>query len=136
MDQVKKPVCTDPGCPAVRMERVAQIRRGERVIEVTRAYWRCERCQDPVEGGPLEFVDPPLALENDATARAAWAARFGEPLPRRQPPGRKPEVEPRHRVTVVFTESELRQLDSVRGSRPRSEFIRRTVLAGKAGTRR
>ena len=124
--------------PAVRTLREVRVRRGDRVAPVEMDTWECPSgCAGPDGEVPFQFIDRALALENDASARAAWLARFGEALPPSRRPGRKPpekRVVPLH---VLLTPSEERELDQMRGTISRSEFIRTRIFgSGPAGARR
>ncbi len=121
------------GCTATLHERMMQIRRGTRGLEVPRAYWRCSsECQDPLTGGPLEVVDASLAARNEELVRLGWWNRFGEELPVPLPPGRRPGKTREQRVTILLTDNEVADLDRLRGQRSRSEFIRETMLGPRA----
>ena len=132
-----------PTCPycekhARRTLREVRVRRGERVMPVQMDTWECPSgCAGPDGEVPFQFIDRALALENDASARVAWLARFGEPLPPSRRPGRKPpekRVVPLH---VLLTPSEERELDRMRGGVSRSEFIRTRLFGtGESPVRR
>lgn len=115
-------------CTPTLQPRPAQVRRGARVAEFERVYWRCSRCRDPLTGEPLEVADAAVSARNEHAAGEAWRAKFGEELPRAIPPGRKPGNPREQRVTVLLTEDELAVLDRQRGKRSRSDFIREAVL--------
>lgn len=119
-------------CTATLHERTMQIRRGTRVLEVPRAYWRCAECRDPLTGGPLEVVDGSLAARNEEVVRRGWRHRFGEELPAPLSPGRRPGKTREQRVTILLTDDEVADLDRLRGQRTRSEFIRETMLGRRA----
>lgn len=139
MEELKPVSCASSNCKAALCERAAQVRRGDRVADYTRHFWRCATCENPVEDGALEFVDMAVGLANDAAAKEAWQAKFGEPLPSVRPPGRKPETPRTERLTILLTEGELAELDRDRGTTPRSEFVRDRLLGlrdrGRAGAR-
>lgn len=128
MEDLKPTSCTSSNCAATLCERAAQVRRGERVADYTKRFWRCTACENPVEDGPLEFVDMPVGLANDAAARDAWQAKFGEPLPSMRPPGRKPDAPRTEKLTILLTEGELAELDRERGTTSRSEYARSRLL--------
>ena len=119
-------------CTATLYERMMQIRRGTRVLEVPRAFWRCSVCRDPITGSPLEVVDAVLAARNEEVARLEWRNRFGEELPAPLPPGRRLGKAREQRVTILLTDDEVADLDRLRGQRTRSEFIRETMLRRRA----
>ena len=98
-------------------------------MNVRLPFWVCDRCADPETGQPpLVFADAEVSEQQAVLIQAAWQEKYGEPLPPRQPPGRKPEELKEERVQVLFTASELARLDRVRGEKSRSEFIREWVL--------
>ena len=119
--------CEKADCSATLQPRSMRVRRGDRSLTTTGYYWCCTSCTDPITGGPLEMVDRPLAQFNDSIAGEAWKNTFGEPLPVRQLPGRKPEEAMEERVVFLLTRSELAQLDAVRGAQSRSDFIRTSL---------
>lgn len=124
--------CEQHPCAATLQTRTARVRRGDRSTTTPSLYWSCASCVDPVEGGPLEFVDAELMARNDEAAVRAWEESFGEPLPPARRPGRKP-VEPHtERVVLLLTETELTRLDKARGELSRSEYIR--ALLGRAAS--
>ena len=128
MEKLNPCPCGVQTCTATRHERTAQIRRGARLLEVSRAYWRCSECRDPLSGDALEVIDAELSSENEERAREAWKARFQEELPPAGPPGRKPGRTREQRVTILLTDEELADLDRRRGELTRSDFIRESVL--------
>ena len=135
MERRRPCLCGVATCTATLHTRVAQVRRGARVVEVERRFWRCSVCRDPLTGAPLELIDAALAAENEDLAWAEWRRRFGEDLPPVLPPGRRPGRKRERRVTVLLSDEELARLDELRGRRTRSDFLREAALPGgrKAG---
>jgi hypothetical protein len=101
------------------------------VLAIDAKTWECSReCVGPDGSRPFRFEDPPLMVVNDQAARDAWKERFGVEMPAAGRPGRKTD-EPRNvRVQLLFTESEERTIDALRGEVPRSEFLRLEILRG------
>lgn len=128
MKTVLCPFCHQPAKLTIRTSR---YRRRDRVLAVDVKTWECpQECVGPGGETPFRFEDPPLMVENDRVARDAWRDRFGEDMPAAGRPGRKTD-EPRSvRVQLLFTESEERAIDAIRGDLPRSEYLRREVLRG------
>jgi hypothetical protein len=122
------PLCDGPTASG---RRATQIRRGARVVTVEVEHWTCTNgCLDEDGVSPFRFEDASLLRTNSDGVRAAWLARFGEPLPPSGRPGRKPAERRDIRVQLLLTPTELAEVDRQRGSTPRSEFIRRRILRG------
>ena len=62
----------------------------------------------------------------EAQAREAWSIRFGEPMPPSER-GKHPGPHRTVRVPVMLTPKEAAQLDEVRGTWSRSEFLRQAI---------
>ena len=108
-----------------------RVRRGDRVLPVEMATFECTNGGLNEAGDrPLRFVDQALGAQNDAEARDAWRTAFGEEMPTRQRPGRKPDERRSLGIRVMLTPSELAALDAARGDVSRSEFLRQYGLAG------
>lgn len=129
-----KPDLTPARCPYCRVRtrlvpRVFRVRRGTRVLPVDLWTWECSSgCPDPSNGEvPFRFADPPLMRACDEAVRAAWADRFGEPIPPSERRGRRTREARTVRVSVLLTPSEARALDAERGELSRSEFLRRAI---------
>lgn len=122
------PTCNHPDC-RVRLEtRTAMARRGDRTATYEALGWRCDRCADPDTGQPpLEFVDVQLMRVNDIALAAAWERKYGETLPASGRPGRKTDAARTERVAVLLTREELERVDSRRGAKSRSEFLREVI---------
>lgn len=111
METLTPKSCAAAACGAVLCERPTQIRRGDRVADYVRRVWRCDACEGVDGERPYEFADAVLSRRNDATARAAWVARFGGEIPPARPPGPKPEVPGTERLTVLLTPVEEDKTD-------------------------
>ena len=123
-------------CPNCKLQtsivRVpVRVRRGDRVLPVEMATFECTNgCLNEAGDRPFRFVDQALAAQNDAEASDAWRAAFGEEMPTRQRPGRKPDERRSRSIRVMLTPSELAALDAARGHTSRSEYLRVHGLAG------
>lgn len=123
---------TCPGCGAEAhlVPKLVRFRRRDHILPVESWSWECPgSCPDPVTGErPLRFADQPLMEWEEAEARAAWPARFGEPMPPSER-GKHPGPHRTVRVPVMLTPAEAARLDEIRGDKTRSDFLRQTIQA-------
>lgn len=123
------PTCNHPDCVITLVQRDCMGRRGDKTVAFKGLGWRCTQCLDPEnEAAPLEFVDVQLMQHNDAALSAAWEARYNEPLPPSGRPGRKVLEARSERVAVLLTPAEIANVDTHRGDRSRSEFLREMII--------
>jgi len=122
------PSCSGCGTPALSIPKVTRFRRGERVLPFEGFVWQCPSgCADPADGSrPYQFSTLELMAWEDTQAAAAWQERFGEPMPAAQR-ARRPEEQRSVRVPVLLTPAEAERLDTLRGDRPRGEFLRQLL---------
>jgi hypothetical protein len=108
--------------------KLVRFRRRDRVLPVDSWTWQCPGdCPDPFTGErPFRFADAALMEWEEARAREAWPLRFGEAMPPSER-GRHPGPHRTVRVPVMLTPAEAARLDEIRGSRTRSEFLRRAI---------
>jgi hypothetical protein len=127
---------TTPTCPYCGKKtrtgtHTATFRRGARVLAVEVRHRECPDTHPGPDGEvPFRFEDAVLLKANDEAARAAWQAKFGEPMPPATRPGRKPREPRTVRLTVLLTESEAERIDAERGDVPRADFVRQRVFSG------
>ena len=128
-----KPSLTPPNCsrcnaPAALVPKVTRFRRGDRVLPVDGFVWQCpSNCSDPADGSaPYQFSSFELMEWEEARAAEVWRERFGEPMPASRR-GRGPDEQRTVRVPVLLTAGEAQRLDSLRGDRPRGEFLRQLL---------
>ena len=125
---LKTPACNHPDCPVSLQERPAAARRGPRTVTYVARVWSCGRCADPDTGSPpLEFLDAQLVAFNDEALGRAWREKYGEDIPASGRPGRKTEEPKTERVAVLLTAEDMELVDSKRGPRSRSEFLREVI---------
>lgn len=128
-----KPNLTHPNCsgcstPAALVPKVTRFRRGDRVLPVDGFVWQCPLgCVDPEDGSsPYQFSSFELMEWEEARAAEVWRERFGESMPASRR-GRVPDEQRTVRVPVLLTPGEAERLDSLRGDRPRGEFLRQLI---------
>lgn len=128
-----KPNLTAPPCsgcnkPAMLVSKLTRFRRGDRVLPFDGFIWQCPSgCVDPEDGStPYQFSTFELMEWEEAQASERWRERFGEPMPASQR-DRRPEEQRTVRVPVLLTQSEAHRLDTLRGDRPRGEFLRQLL---------
>jgi len=125
---LKPPACNHPGCLLTLQERPAAARRGSRTVSYLASVWTCATCADPETGSPpLEFLDAQLVALNDEALRRAWYEKYREEIPASGRPGRKTDEPKTERVAVLLTAEDMELVDSRRGSRSRSEFLREVI---------
>lgn len=122
------PSCSGCGKPALLVPNVTRFRRAERVLAFGGFVWQCaSNCGDPADGStPYQFSTLDLMAWEEAQAGAAWQVRFGEPMPAPQR-ARRPDAQRTVRVPVLLTSAEAERLDTLRGDRPRGEFLRQLL---------
>ncbi len=122
------PNCSGCNMPAELVPKVTRFRRGGRVLPVDGYVWQCPSvCVDPEDGSsPYQFSSFELMEWEEARAGEVWRERFGEPMPASRR-GRGPDEQRTVRVPVLLTPGEAQRLDSLRGDRPRGEFLRRLL---------
>jgi hypothetical protein len=82
MSDLPTPTCPYCNAPAILRNQPAHYRRSDRVLSLDLPYWECPSgCAGPDGEVPFRFADAALLRAHDAAARAAWAERFGEPMP-------------------------------------------------------
>ncbi len=122
------PSCSGCGAQALPVSKVTRFRRGERVLAFDGFVWQCPSgCVDPADGStPYQFSTLELMGWEETQAAGAWQQRFGEPMPAAQR-ARRPEDQRTVRVPVLLTPAEAERLDTLRGDRPRGEFLRQLL---------
>ena len=122
------PHCSGCNKPATLVPKVTRFRRGDRVLPVDGFIWQCPSgCIDPEDGSsPYQFSSFELMELEEAQAATVWRERFGEAMPASRR-GRGPDEQRTVRVPVLLTPGEAERLDSLRGDRPRGEFLRQLI---------
>ncbi len=123
-----KRTCPRCGGTAALTSHPLRVTRGERSLTVQVPHWECASCNDPETGKPpFCSIDHQQMQEGQDLVDQAWLTQFGEPMPLRKKPGRKP-VEPKEeRILLTLSQRELRELDGMRGDTPRTAFIREAI---------
>lgn len=123
------PACPYCGTPARLVERTFRVRRGHRVLPVETWIWQCAApCAGDEPGrGPFRFTDPGLSAVHDGAIRAAWLARFGEPLPPSER-GSRPSEARQHRFQLLLTDAEWAEIEARRGVESRAAYVRRVLF--------
>lgn len=125
------PLCD---APARLVANSMRFRRGDRVLAVEVQQWECTgTCRDPEGSEPYRFADLALVRANEARARAAWMAHFGEEMPAPKRAGRPTDSPQTERLQVRVTQDDLSLIDKLRGELSRSEFVRRAFRSAVLG---
>lgn len=115
-----KPTCSNASCVAQLEARTRRARRGGQEVTYVSLVWSCGACEDPETGeSPLRFTDAQLAMINESTLTAAWAERFGEPVPTGAAALRLRDL--------GFDGSEMAWIEEHRGNQSVPEFLRGLV---------
>ena len=114
----------------VLVSKLTRFRRGDRIMPFEGYIWQCPSgCADPFDGSvPYQFSTFELMEWEESQAAGEWLERFGEPMPPSMR-ARRPEDQKSVRVPVLLTRAEVERLDTLRGDRPRGEFLRQLLAA-------
>jgi len=116
------PRCSSP----MRAEEIRRVvSRGSQHLDYRTPAWICSRHPD-LPGGREVVMDPEQIEQSHARAQSRWKRRFGEDLPPARRAGRRPSGPSARtvRVQLLLTQEEAEMLDTLRGSRSRSGYLR------------